>query len=91
LLVVSIYIMKLKRNFLPTLLPMIFVIIVAFWASGLSLITYFQQANWLLVILSLAVMAASIVVMLEALSEISKIRKGESDGDGEDAVPSSGE
>lgn len=77
LLVVSIFLMKLGRPAKFTLIPMIFVLIVAFWASAWYLISYFKNAQWLLFVLSLAVMGASLVVILEAWSVIGKLRKGE--------------
>jgi carbon starvation protein len=78
LLVISIFLMKLGRPAKFTLIPMIFIMIVAFWASAWYLISYFNNGQWLLFVLSLAVMSASVVVMLEAWSVIGKLRKGES-------------
>ena len=91
LLVVSIFLMRLGRPAKFTLIPMVFVVFVAFWASAWYLRNYFLEGQWLLFSLSLAVMAASVVVMLEAMSVISKIRKGESTGDDEEAVTSGSE
>jgi len=91
LLVVSIFLMRLGRPAKFTLIPMVFVVFVAFWASAWYLRNYFLEGQWLLFSLSLAVMAASVVVMLEAMSVISKIRKGESPGDDEEAVTSGSE
>ncbi len=91
LLVVSIFLMRLGRPAKFTLIPMVFVVFVAFWASAWYLRNYFLEGQWLLFFLSLAVMAASVVVMLEAMSVISKIRKGESTGDDEEAVTSGSE
>ena len=70
--------MKLGRPSVYTLAPMIFIVFVAFWASLWYLFDYYRSGNWLLLALSIAVMGASIVVMLEAFSVISKIRRGES-------------
>ena len=78
LLVLSVYLMKLGRPSVYTLAPMIFIVFVAFWASLWYLFDYYRSGNWLLLALSIAVMGASIVVMLEAFSVISKIRRGES-------------
>ena len=78
LLVLSVYLMKLGRPSVYTLAPMIFIVFVAFWASLWYLFDYYSSGNWLLLALSIAVMGASIVVMLEAFSVISKIRRGES-------------
>ncbi len=78
LLVLSVYLMRLERPSMFTLVPMIFIVFMAFWASLWYLFDYYQSENWLLLVLSIAVMGASIVVMLEAFSVISRIRRGES-------------
>ena len=91
LLIVSIYLMKLKRPAIYTLAPMIFIIFMAFWASLWYLIDYFQTERWLLVALNLAVMTVSVLVMLEAWSVISKIRRGELDDEEPAAAAGDGE
>ncbi len=78
LLVISVYLMRLGRPSLFTLVPMVFIVCVAFAASAWYLFDHYRSSNWLLLILSVAVMAASIVVILEALSVIVKIRSGKS-------------
>lgn len=88
LLIVSIYLLKLGRPAIYTLAPMVFIIFMAFWASVWYLIDYFQTERWLLVILNLAVMVVSVMVMLEAMSVISKIRRGEHIGSDDEAVES---
>ena len=88
LLIVSIYLMKLGRPALFTMVPMVFIIFMAFWASVWYLIDYFQTERWLLVILNLAVMIVSVMVMLEAMAVISKIRRGEHIGSDDEAVES---
>ena len=77
LLVVSIFLMRLGRPAIYTLVPMVFIIVVAFWASALQLIGFYNGGDWLLMGMSLAVMAASIIVVLEASSLIAKLRSGE--------------
>ena len=85
LLIVSIYLMKLGRPAIYTLVPMVFIIFMAFWASVWYLIDYFQTERWLLVALNLAVMTVSVMVMLEAMSVISKLRGGGEVGEKEEA------
>ncbi|MEX2469325.1 MAG: carbon starvation protein A [Pseudohongiellaceae bacterium] len=86
LLVVSIFLMQLGRRSIFTLVPMVFIVIMAFWAASWYLVDYFRSGQWLLLILSFSVMAASVVVMLEAWSVISKLRAGEKVGNDEDVV-----
>ncbi|CAN0508537.1 unnamed protein product, partial [Discosporangium mesarthrocarpum] len=77
LMIVSIYLLKLGRPVRYTLIPMVFIVFMAFWASGWYLIDYFQTERWLLAVLNMAVMVVSVLVILEALSVISKYRRGE--------------
>ena len=63
----------------------------AFWASVWYLIDYFQTGRWLLVVLNLAVLIVSVLVMLEAMAVISKLRNANKVGDEEDSVISSSE
>lgn len=71
LLVISVFLIKLGRPAKFTLIPMVFIIIAAFWAGCIQLISYVKDENWLLVGLDLMVLAVSILVMLEAISVIS--------------------
>ncbi|PCH61086.1 MAG: carbon starvation protein A [SAR86 cluster bacterium] len=87
LMVISIYLMRLKRPAKFTLIPMVFILTMAFWASTWYLIDYYQGGKWLLFGLNLSVMVASIMVMLDALSVIAKIRSG--DDESEEAAASS--
>ena len=91
LLIISIYLMKLRRPFIFTLAPMVFILFMAFWASVWYLIDYFQTGRWLLVVLNLAVLIVSVLVMLEAMAVISKLRNANKVGDEEDSVISSSE
>ena len=77
--------MKLGRPAIYTLAPMVFIIFMAFWASVWYLIDYFQTERWLLVALNLAVMTVSVMVMLEAMSVISKLRSDGEVGEAEEA------
>jgi len=90
LMIVSIYLLKLGRPVRYTLIPMVFIVFMAFWASGWYLIDYFQTERWLLAFLNMAVMVVSVLVILEALSVISKYRRGEEVGSDKGAVSDSG-
>lgn len=75
LLVISIFLMKLGRPAKYTMLPMIFVLLMSVWGSLIQMGSYYNNEQWLLVVLSVAVLIASILVILEAVSVISNIRK----------------
>ncbi|RZM81696.1 carbon starvation protein A [Pseudoalteromonas rubra] len=74
LLVISVYLIKLGRPAKFTLIPMIFVILMAFFAGVIKLGEYYEQGNWLLVALDVIVLVVSVLVMLEAWSVVSKLK-----------------
>ncbi|MEX2496847.1 MAG: carbon starvation protein A [Woeseia sp.] len=75
LLVITVMLIKLGRPARYTMLPMIFVLIISFWAGAVKLIEFFRDGNYLLVAIDAVVLVTSLLVMLEAASVISKFRK----------------
>ncbi len=75
LLVISIFLMKLGRPAKFTLMPMIFVLLMSVWGSLIQLGSYYANEQWLLAVLSIAALIASILVILEAISVISDLKK----------------
>jgi carbon starvation protein len=85
LLVLSVYLIKLGRPAKYTLIPMVFVILMAFFAGLIKLVEYYEKGNWLLVVLDLIVLVVSVLVMLEAWSVIGKHKQKKTSGEGETA------
>ncbi|MCF6436817.1 carbon starvation protein A [Pseudoalteromonas sp. MMG022] len=77
LLVISVYLIKLGRPAKYTLIPMSFVLLMAFFAGLIKLQEYYQQGNWLLVVLDVIVLVVSVLVMLEAWSVMAKHRRNQ--------------
>ena len=77
LLLIAVYLMRLGRPTKAILMPMIFIFVMAFWASCWYIVSHYQNGQWALVVIEVLVMITSIMVMLEALGVISKIRSGE--------------
>lgn len=75
LLVISVMLIKLGRPVRYTLIPMVFVLIVAAWAGVIKLIEFYQSGNILLVVIDAIVLVTSVLVILEAASAISAFRK----------------
>jgi len=75
LLVLSVMLIKLGRPARYTLLPMIFVLITSCWAAVIKLMEFWEASNWLLVVIDIVVLVTSLLVILEAVSVISKFRK----------------
>ena len=75
LLVISIMLIKLGRPVRYTLAPMLFVLVMSFLAGLVTLRQFFIDGNTLLVALDILVLGTSLLVMLEAGSVMSAIRK----------------
>jgi carbon starvation protein len=74
LLVITVMLIKLGRPARYTMLPMIFVLIMSFWAGVVKLLEFYRDGNYLLVVIDVIVLVTSLLVMLEAASVISKFR-----------------
>jgi carbon starvation protein len=75
LLAISVMLIKLGRPARYTLIPMVFVLLMSFWAGVVKLIEFYRDGNWLLVVIDAVVLITSLMVMLEAASVISKFRR----------------
>jgi carbon starvation protein len=76
LLVISVMLIKLGRPSCYTLLPMLFVFTMSFFAACVTLLQFFRDGNYLLVVIDLVVLGTSLMVMLDAASAILAFRRG---------------
>ncbi|MDY0165223.1 MAG: carbon starvation protein A [Thermoguttaceae bacterium] len=88
LLVVSVFLFKLRRPIVYTLVPMILMLVVSIWAMVLSMIGFWtrpeQPWRWALIGVTAIVLAMSLWLMVEAMLSFAKGRGG-LDEDGEPA------
>ena len=75
LLVISIMLVKLRRRYMFTLVPMVFVTTMAFLAALYQLWNLFTSGQYLLGALDLLIVVAAIFVMLEASAAFSREKK----------------
>ncbi len=75
LLVISIMLVKLRRRYLFTLVPMVFVTTMAFLAALYQLWNLFTSGQYLLGALDLLIVVAAIFVMLEASAAFAREKK----------------
>ena len=75
LLVISVMLIKLGRPCYVTLLPMMFVLTMSFFAACVTLLQFYRDSNYLLVALDLIVLAASVLVMLEAGATVGRYKR----------------
>ena len=58
LMVISIYLIKLGRPVRYILMPMMFILLLALWASGWYVIEHYSTGNWVLVVIEVTVMVS---------------------------------
>jgi carbon starvation protein len=75
LLVISVMLMKQGRPSRYTMFPMVFVLITSSWAALIKLKEFYEAENWLLFTIDLVVVITTVLVILEAASVISRIRR----------------
>ena len=75
LLIISVLLLKLGRPVRYTFIPMIFVLLMAFWAGVVKLIDFYRDGNMLLVAIDFIVLVTSVLVMLEAASAMRGYRR----------------
>jgi carbon starvation protein len=78
LLIITVMLIKLGRPARYTMVPMVFVLVISFWAGAVKLIEFFRDGNWLLVAIDAIVLVTSLLVMLEAASVIARFRRSRS-------------
>ncbi|MGM0633545.1 MAG: carbon starvation CstA family protein [Pseudomonadota bacterium] len=83
LLVVSVMLIKLGRPARYTLIPMVFVLFMAFYAGLIQLVGFYNEENWLLMVLDFIVLVVSVLVMLEAISVVLKHRRSQQAASGD--------
>ena len=74
LLVVSIWLQRLGRPVVYTLVPMLLVATVTLWSMLEQLIGYFADARWLLAVMGSLVLVLDIWVLLEGLRMLASER-----------------
>lgn len=74
LLVVTVWLVKLKKPSYFTSLPMIFILFMTSWAMFINLKNFYASASWLLFTLSLLMVLLEVWVILEAIGAFNKAK-----------------
>ena len=64
--VFALYLTKRKTTTLPATIPMALMIVITFWAMGGSLVDYYHQGNWLLLLVGGLILLIEIILLIEA-------------------------
>jgi len=75
LLVISVLLIKLGRPAKYTLIPMLFVLVMAFFAGLVTLVQFYEAGNYLLLVIDLVVLMTCVLVMLEAASKVVSLNR----------------
>ena len=75
LLVISIMLVKLRRRYVFTLVPMVFVTAMAFFAALYQLWDLFTSQQYVLVALDVLIVIAAIFVLLESFSAFAREKR----------------
>ena len=92
LIVLSVYLIKLGRPARYLLTPMIFILLMALWASVWYVMDYVSRGQWILVAIQVAVMVSAVFIILESWAAVSKFRRVEkAESDSQSSIASSNE
>ncbi|KUG52781.1 carbon starvation protein CstA [Serinicoccus chungangensis] len=81
--IVAIMLLRRGRTALPALIPLGFVGVMTLYALFIQLGTFWSEGNWLLLVLDIVILVASLWVMVEALGAMRKARDFQGDDDAE--------
>ncbi|MFQ5849906.1 MAG: carbon starvation protein A [Candidatus Binatia bacterium] len=77
LLVISVFLTKLRRPTVYTLTPMVFLLIVTVWAMLFNLRNYWVKENWGLFIIGAIILISAVYMVVEAVRTIRGARRAE--------------
>jgi len=75
LMVITVYLIKLKRPIIYTAIPLTFLLVMTVPALLIQLAGFWRAGNYLLVVMDLLILGASVLVALEALSALARARR----------------
>ncbi|MFV2143645.1 carbon starvation protein A [Isoptericola sp. G70] len=87
LAVVAVILLRKKRNPLPVLIPLVFVLVMSIYALVVQLGTFWADQSWLLLVLDVIILVASLWVSVEAAAAMNAARKGSFDPESDEPVP----
>lgn len=77
LLVISMYLLKMKKPVYFTVVPMVFMMVITSWAMTLNLFKFVNSGDWNLVVVSIAMIVLEVWVILEAVMVLRNLKQVE--------------
>jgi carbon starvation protein len=87
LAIIAVVLLRKKRNPLPVLIPLVFVMVMSIYALIVQLGTFWNDKDWLLLALDVVILVASLWVALESAIAMQAARKGSFDPETDEPVP----
>lgn len=75
LAVLAVILTYLRRPTLPVLIPFAFLMVMSVWALIIQLGTFWQEQNWLLLVMDIIILIAALWVTVEALASLNRARR----------------
>lgn len=72
--IISVLLMRLRRPTWPVLIPFLFVLVISLWAVVIQLGQFFNEGNWLLLVLDVIILIAGLWVTVEAFAAMNRAR-----------------
>jgi carbon starvation protein len=89
LAIVAVILLRKKRNPLPVLVPLVFVLVMSIYALVVQLGGFYADRNWLLLALDVVILIASLWVALESAIAMRAARRGTFDPETDEPVAAS--
>ncbi|WP_166845055.1 carbon starvation protein A [Isoptericola sp. BMS4] len=86
LAIVAVVLLRKKRNPLPVLVPLVFVLVMSIYALVVQLGTFWADRSWLLLGLDVVILVASLWVALESAIAMRAARRGDFDPETDEPV-----
>lgn len=76
LAILCVILAHLRRPIWPVLIPLVFVLTMSLWAAVIQLQTFYNEGNWLLLVIDIIILIAAVWVTVEAIGALNRARKG---------------
>ncbi|MEQ3552401.1 carbon starvation protein A [Pseudonocardia nematodicida] len=72
--IITVMLVRKRRPYLPVLLPLLFVLVMTVYALLVQVVSFYNEGNWLLLVLDIVILVAAVWVVTEAAMAIARAR-----------------
>ena len=77
LAIITVMLVRKRRPYLPVLLPLLFVLVMTVYALLVQIVEFYNEGNWLLLVMDLVILVAAAWVVVESAMAIGRARNEE--------------